>query len=151
MPVYTLKPGHARTFLLGAARRPGEAVHIASPGALAPADREALATHFQPAPGFMSETVPASAARMANGLTEEQAKAKLRGAGAPFADNLAGKPLADLFDAVFSAGGTDAPGDAVLPKDAVPTPDAASGEAPADSADTPPKAAPPKAARGKPQ
>lgn len=152
MPVYTLKPGHARTFLLGAARRPGEAVAIASPGALSPADREALAAHFNLAPG----SVPAQAngpapARLANGLTEEQARAKLRGAGAPVADNLAGKPLADLFDAVFSAGGTDAPGDAVPPKDAVPTPDAASGEAPADSADTPPKAAPPKAARGKPQ
>lgn len=131
MPVYTLKPGHARTFLLGAARRPGEAVAIASPGALSPADREALQAHFNLAPG----SVPAQAngpapAKLANGLTEEQAKAKLRGAGAPFADNLAGQPLADLFDAVFSAGGTDAP---------------------ADSADTPPKAAPPKAARGKPQ
>ena len=86
-----------------------------------------------------------------NGLTEEQARAKLQGAGAPVADTLSGKPLADLFDAVFSAGGTDAPGGAVPPKDAVPTPDAASWEAPADSADTPPKAAPPKAARGKPQ
>jgi len=116
MPVYTLKPGHARTFLLGTARRPGEAVAIASPGALSPADREALAAHFNPAPG----SVPAQAngpapAKLANGLTEEQAKAKLRGAGAPFADNLAGKPLADLFDAVFSAGGTDAPSDASRP------------------------------------
>ncbi len=151
MPVYTLKPGHARTFLLGAARRPGEAVHIASPWALPPADREALDAHFNRAAGSKPEADKPGAPRMANGLTEEQARAKLQGAGAPVADTLAGKPLADLFDAVFSAGGTDAPGDAVPPKDAVPTPDAASGEAPADSADTPPKAAPPKAARGKPQ
>ena len=146
MPVYTLKPGHARTFLLGAARRPGEAVHIASPGALSPADREALQAHFNLAPGSVPPQANGPApARLANGLTEEQARAKLQGAGAPVADTLSGKPLADLFDAVFSAGG------AVPPKDAVPTPDAASGEAPADSADTPPKAAPPKAARGKPQ
>lgn len=149
MPVYTLKPGHARTFLLGAARRPGEAVHIASPGALPPADREALAAHFKLAPG--SVTAPAkdpAPARLANGLTEEQAKAKLRGAGAPFADNLAGQPLASLFDAVFSAPGQD---DAAKP-------DAASGEtlalakepdAPSARTGAPPESAPPRAARGK--
>ena len=151
MPVYTLKPGHARTFLLGAARRPGEAVHIASPGALPPADREALAAHFNLAPG----SVPAPAkdpapARLANGLTEEQARAKLQGAGAPVADTLSGKPLASLFDSVFSAPGQD---DAAKP-------DAASGgtltlaqerepEEPAAQT-APPASAPPRAAaRGK--
>ncbi len=150
MPVYTLKPGHARTFLLGAARRPGEAVHIASPGALPPADREALAAHFNLAPG----SGPAAAAetpaarRLSNGLTEEQARAKLRGAGAPVSDTLSGKPLASLFDAVFSAPGQD---DAAKP-------DAASGEtltlaqepdAPSARTGAPPESAPPRAARGK--
>ena len=147
MPVYTLKPGHARTFLLGAARRPGEAVAIASPGALSPADREALQAHFNLAPG----SVPAQAngpapAKLANGLTEEQAREKLKGAGAPITDSLSGAPLASLFDAVFSAPGQN---DAAKP-------DAASGETltlapepavpPAEEA---PPAAPPKAARGK--
>lgn len=150
MPVYTLKPGHARTFLLGAARRPGEAVHIASPGALPPADREALAAHFNLAPG----SVPAPAkdpapARLANGLTEEQARAKLQGAGAPVADTLSGKPLASLFDSVFSAPGQD---DAAKP-------DAASGGTLTFSQEpsvvpsaqaAPPASAPPRAAaRGK--
>lgn len=146
MPVYTLKPGHARTFLLGAARRPGEAVHIASPGALPPADREALDAHFNRAAGSKPEADTPGAPRMANGLTEEQARAKLQGAGAPVADTLSGKPLASLFDAVFSAPGQN---DAAKP-------DAASGETltlapepavpPAEEA---PPAAPPKAARGK--
>jgi len=147
MPVYTLKPGHARTFLLGAARRPGEAVAIASPGALSPADREALQAHFNLAPGSVPPQANGPApAKLANGLTEEQARAKLQGAGAPVADTLSGKPLADLFDAVFSAPGQD---DAAKP-------DAASGETltlapepavpPAEEA---PPAAPPKAARGK--
>lgn len=147
MPVYTLKPGHARTFLLGAARRPGEAVQIASPGALAPADREALAAHFKLAPGPAAPETPARGpALLANGLTEEQAREKLKGAGAPITDSLSGAPLASLFDAVFSAPGQN---DAAKP-------DAASGETltlapepavpPAEEA---PPAAPPKAARGK--
>jgi hypothetical protein len=147
MPVYTLKPGHARTFLLGTARRPGEAVQIASPGALAPADREALAAHFKLAPGPAAPETPARGpALLANGLTEEQAREKLKGAGAPITDSLSGAPLASLFDAVFSAPGQN---DAAKP-------DAASGETltlapepavpPAEEA---PPAAPPKAARGK--
>lgn len=151
MPVYTLKPGHARTFLLGAARRPGEAVAIASPGALSPADREALQAHFNLAPGSVPPQANGPApARLANGLTEEQARAKLQGAGAPVSDTLSGKPLASLFDAVFSAPGQD---DAAKP-------DAASGETltlarePEESAaqTAPPASAPPRAAaRGKHQ
>jgi hypothetical protein len=126
MPVYTLKPGHARTFLLGAARRPGEAVAIASPGALSPADREALQAHFNLAPGSKPEADTPGAPRMANGLTEEQARAKLQGAGAPVADTLSGKPLASLFDSVFSAPGQDdaAKPDAASGLDDAPVPDA---------------------------
>jgi len=126
MPVYTLKPGHARTFLLGAARRPGEAVHIASPGALPPADREALDAHFNRAAGSKPEADTPGAPRMANGLTEEQARAKLQGAGAPVADTLSGKPLASLFDSVFSAPGQDdaAKPDAASGLDDAPVPDA---------------------------
>lgn len=120
MPVYTLKPGHARTFLLGAARRPGEAVAIALPGELSPADREALGAHFNRAPGAEPQApAPGAPAALRNGLTEEQARQKLKGAGAPAVDNLSGAPLASLFDAVFSA-----PGDGDAHK-----PDAAFGTA----------------------
>ena len=100
MPIYTLKPGHARTFLTGVARRPGEAVEIASPGTLGPSDLETLKTHFDRVGGD-AEGKPAGPALLRNGLTEEQARAKLSKAGVTFADGVRGDGLADLFDKVF--------------------------------------------------
>lgn len=99
MPIYTLKPGHARTFLTGVARRPGEAVEIASPGTLGPSDLETLKTHFDRAGN--AEAKPSAHALLRNGLTEEQARAKLSKAGVTFADGVGGDGLADLFDRVF--------------------------------------------------
>lgn len=134
MATYRLKPGHARTFLLGIARRPGEDVAVGDPAALGPADREALEAHFEPIGGQSPETATGPTGRiqplLRNGMTAEQARAKLVNAGVTFADGAEGDALADLFDRAF--GGAADGGAAGDPEtDAPPAfpdgPDAASG------------------------
>jgi len=113
---YTLKPGSLRTFLLGAARRPGELVEVPPLETLGEYDRQALEAHFEPAGGDPAGKGADAPPALRNGLTEEQARAKLRSAGVSGADNVGGDALADLYDTVFSPPGgkeppsiTDAP------------------------------------------
>lgn len=139
METYTLKEGHARTFLFGVARRPGELVYAAPADTLSAHERQTIAEHFtrvggppQPQDGPQAQAgtekpaqAPAlpAAKTLRNGLTEEQARAKLENAGIMFADSVSGDELNDLFAHAFggaeTAGGT--------PKAAGGTPKAAGG------------------------
>jgi hypothetical protein len=110
MPVYTLKPGHVRTHFRGEAVPPGGTVEVADEGALTKDQRATLAAHFDRAdkaagggpPNKPNE--PSKPNKLRNGLTEEQARAKLSTAGFAGADAASGDALADLFDRAF--GGT---------------------------------------------
>jgi hypothetical protein len=108
---YTLKPGHLRTFLLGVARRPGELVPVPPPESLGAYDRQALEAHFERAGGGADAGGADAPPVLRNGLTEEQARAKLRAAGVPGVDDIHGDALADLCDRAFAppGGGREPP------------------------------------------
>lgn len=102
MPAYTLKPGHARTFLLGVARRSGETFDIAGSAALTKDQRATLATHFDRLGGDAPAAPPPKNPKLRNGLTEDEARRRLTAQGVTFADSLGGDELADLYDKTFT-------------------------------------------------
>lgn len=121
---YTLKPGHQRTFLLGVARRPGELVPVPPPESLGAYDRQALEAHFERVGGGADAGGADAPPVLRNGLTEEQARAKLRAAGVPGVDDISGDALADLCDRAFAPPGGGAEPPAITDTDG---PDGASG------------------------
>lgn len=111
MATYRLKPGHARTFLAGVPRAAGEDVRV-DPRRLDAHDSDALRTHFDCVDAPMSAPKrKGRTPRLRNGLTVEQAQAKLNNAGITFTEGLTGDELADVFDRAFGGdqnGGNEA-------------------------------------------
>ncbi len=108
MSKYTLKPGHQRTFFLGVPRRFGEQFDVPEPKRLTKEQQATLDAHFNCCDANKVDQTAEKAEpkstkpKLRNGLTEEQARQKLQGAGVTFTDDVSGDQLADLFDKVFS-------------------------------------------------
>jgi hypothetical protein len=98
-----LKPGHARTFLLGDARRPGQPVVVENLESLSDYDRQALKAHFDCTSPDSPKADPKAPKKLKNGLTMEQATQKLSSSGINIQDGISIEDLEKLYDQVFSS------------------------------------------------